>query len=284
VVRRALDRSTHGAGRRPLPAVALIASALAASVCLGGCTGGTPAVLPPTPTPTSGAGSSTTTTAPTTPTTAPRRATTTTLPATTTTTTAVPTLGPGATGPTVLALQQRLVALHYWLGTPDGVFGDSTEQAVYALQKAAGIARDGVVGPQTEAALARGVAPDPQPSQGYLVEVDLTDDLLMLVTNGALEWTFNTSTGGGYVYTGTAVAVTPAGMFSIVREVDGMVTDNLGQLWRPKFFVGGDAIHGDSYVPPYPVSHGCVRVSNEAIDWIWTHDMAPIGTRVWVYG
>jgi hypothetical protein len=183
----------------------------------------------------------------------------------------------------VLALQQRLVALHYWLGTPDGVFGDSTEQAVYALQKAAGIARDGAVGPQTEHALDDGVVPQPRPAPVYAIEVDLADDLVMFVTGSRLEWTLNTSTGGGYVYTGGAVADTPVGVFHLYREVDGMVTDNLGQLWRPKYFVTGFAIHGDAYVPPYPVSHGCVRVSNEAIDWIWSTGMAPLGTTFWVF-
>jgi peptidoglycan hydrolase-like protein with peptidoglycan-binding domain len=199
------------------------------------------------------------------------------------TTTAPPPLVPGSTGPAVLALQQRLVALHYWLGTPDGTFGDSTEQAVYALQKAAGIARDGAVGPQTESALAQGVVPVPRPVPGSAIEVDLANDLVMFVTGTTLKWTLNTSTGGGYVYTGGAVADTPVGTFSIYREVDGMVTDSLGQLWRPKYFDTGFAVHGDAYVPPYPVSHGCVRVSNEAIDWIWATNLAPIGTSVWVY-
>lgn len=175
------------------------------------------------------------------------------------------------------------MALGYWLGTPNGTFGDATEQAVYALQKAAGIRRDGLVGPQTLAALGAGVVPHPRPMPGWVIEVDLADDLLMFVTNGTLRWTLNTSTGGGYVYTGGALAITPTGVFSIVREVNGMVTDNLGQLWRPKFFDGGFAIHGDSYVPPFPVSHGCVRVSDEAIDWIWTDGLAPIGTTVWVF-
>ncbi len=217
-------------------------------------------------------------------TTAPATAPATTAPATTApATTGSAVLGPGSSGPAVQALQQRLAALGYWVGTADGSFGDSTEQAVYALQKAAGISRDGLVGPQTEAALARGVVPQPRAAAAYLIEVDLADDLLMIATGGRLEWTFNTSTGGGYVYTGGAIADTPVGMFSIFREVDGMVTDSLGQLWRPKYFYSGFAIHGDSYVPPYPVSHGCVRVSDEAIDWIWTHDVAPIGTRVWVY-
>ena len=41
-------------------------------------------------------------------------------PAPSTTSTTVAVLGPGSSGPAVLALQQRLSSLGYWLGTPDG--------------------------------------------------------------------------------------------------------------------------------------------------------------------
>jgi peptidoglycan hydrolase-like protein with peptidoglycan-binding domain len=210
----------------------------------------------------------------------------------TTTTTSPPTPAPqprlaiGDSGATVLALQQRLTALGYWLGTPDGTFGDATQQAVYALQKVAGISRDGVVGPDTWAALDRGVLPRPSSTKGDVIEVDLESQLVLFVSNGRLRTVLNTSTGGGYRYSEdgeSALALTPRGQFTIYRQVDGMVTDPLGQLWRPKFFDDGFAIHGDSFVPPYPVSHGCVRVSNEAIDWIWSQNLAPIGTAVWVY-
>ncbi len=202
------------------------------------------------------------------------------------TTAPAPILSLGDNGAAVTALQQRLASLGYWLGAPNGVFGDSTRQAVYALQKAAGITRDGTVGPQTAAALARGVVPQPRSTSGYVIEVDLETDLVMFVTNGKLDTVLNTSTGGGYPYGDqgvTAVARTPVGHFQIYRQVDGMVVDSLGQLWRPKFFDGGFAIHGDGYVPPVPVSHGCVRVSNAAIDWIWSQNLAPMGTAVWVY-
>ncbi len=196
------------------------------------------------------------------------------------------TLGPGSTGPAVLALQQRLSSLGYWLGTPDGSFGDSTEQAVYALEKAADLPRTGIVGPPAEAALADGVIPQARSTSGYVIEVDLEDDLIMFVTNGRVGYVLNTSTGGGYTYTEdgvTAVADTPVGHFQMYREVDGLVVDSLGALWRPKFFDAGFANHGDTSVPPYPVSHGCARVSNEAIDWIWANNIAPLGTAVWVY-
>ncbi len=196
------------------------------------------------------------------------------------------TLSPGDSGPAVVALQQRLTALGYWVDTTDGTFDDSTEQAVYALEKAANLPRTGTVGSATWAALAEGVLPQPRSTSGYVIEIDLQDDLLMFVTNGKLDWVLNTSTGGGYTYTSdgvTSVATTPQGQFQIYRQVNGTVTDSLGTLWRPKFFTGGYAIHGDGSVPPEPVSHGCARVSDEAINWIWANNLAPIGTSVWVY-
>jgi len=192
----------------------------------------------------------------------------------------------GDTGAAVARLQSRLSSLGYWTGTTEGQFGDSTQQAVYALQKAAGLVRDGVVGTATAAALNRGVVPTPRSTSGYVIEVDLSDDLVMFVTSGKLDYTLDTSTGGGYAYNDngvTALAETPIGHFTIYRQVDGMVVDSLGELWRPKFFDSGFAIHGDSSVPAEPVSHGCVRVSNEAIDWIWAQNLAPVGTPVWVY-
>jgi Putative peptidoglycan binding domain/L,D-transpeptidase catalytic domain len=199
---------------------------------------------------------------------------------------APPTLGPGASGAAVVALQSQLLALGYWVDTTSGTFDDSTEQAVWALQKAAGLPRDGVVGPSTWAALSSGVVPHPHSTSGYVIEIDLADDLLMVVSNGHLNYTFNTSTGGGYTYTQdgvTAVANTPTGVFQTFRAVNGMVVDSLGELWRPRFFYEGFAIHGDSSVPPYPVSHGCSRISNEAIDWVWANNIDPIGATVWVY-
>jgi peptidoglycan hydrolase-like protein with peptidoglycan-binding domain len=197
-----------------------------------------------------------------------------------------PILRLGSRGSAVLALQRRLASLGYWLGRPDGIFGDSTQQAVYALQKTARLGRDGVVGPLSAAALARGVRARPRSTSGNLVEIDLGRELLMIVRNGKLLAALNTSTGGGYTYVVngvSAVATTPIGRFHIIRQVNGLDISPLGELWRPKYFVGGFAIHGDSYVPPMPVSHGCVRVSDEAINWIWAANLMPLGTRVWVY-
>jgi peptidoglycan hydrolase-like protein with peptidoglycan-binding domain len=222
--------------------------------------------------------------------------TTTTVPVTTTTVRKVrpvikvhegPTLVAGDQGPSVLWLQRRLAVLGYWIGGASGYFGDSTQQAVFAFQKAANLPLDGVVGPATYRALAHGIQPKPRSTSGRVVEVNLRKDLLMIVDNGQVKAVLNTSTGGGYTYTSdgvTAVAITPVGHFHILRAVNGLVVDSLGALWRPRYFDDGFAIHGDSYVPQVPVSHGCVRVSNEAIDWIWATNQLPLGMSVWIYG
>ena len=202
------------------------------------------------------------------------------------TTTHAPMLSRGSHGALVVALQRRLSALGYWVGPVTGEFSDATQQAVFAMQKAAGIARDGVVGPITSAALARGVRPSARSHAGYVVEINLRTNLLQLVRGGRVLTILNVSSGGGYRYvsgTTVGVATTPTGTFHLFRQVNGLDVSPLGELWRPKYFTGGYAIHGAASVPPYPVSHGCVRVSVEAMDWLWASNRLPLGTAVWVY-
>ena len=56
----------------------------------------------------------------------------------------------------------------------------------------------------------------------------------------------------------------------------------LGELWRPRFFNRGIAVHGSQNIPPWPDSHGCARLSNAAIDMVWAADLMPVGSRVLV--
>jgi peptidoglycan hydrolase-like protein with peptidoglycan-binding domain len=74
--------------------------------------------------------------------------------ATTTTVAAHPTLQEGSTGPDVTVLQQRLNALGYNVGAPDGTFGPGTKTQVIAFQTAQKITpADGVVNAATWTAL-----------------------------------------------------------------------------------------------------------------------------------
>lgn len=186
-------------------------------------------------------------------------------------------------GARVRVLQQRLTALGYWLDKVDGVFDAGTAEAVVALQKASGLDRDGVVGPRTAAALAAGVRPRPAPGVVSGVEVDLSDQLLLVIDQGRVRWVLDASTGSGraYVVGGrTRIAVTPVGNYRVLRLVEGWDRSPLGQLWRPAYFVGGVAIHGYPVVPPYPASHGCVRVSIEAMDFLLATGLVGVGTPV----
>ncbi|RJL31871.1 L,D-transpeptidase family protein [Bailinhaonella thermotolerans] len=196
-------------------------------------------------------------------------------------------LNPGDTGEDVRDLQDRLNATGYWNGKPDGRFEERTTQAVYALQKAAGLPRDGVVGRKTWAALERGTAPRARlTSPGYHAEVDLRRQILVLVRDGRVEQVLNTSTGSGesYVSRGISkVAVTPEGDWKVYKQVDGWDSGPLGSLYRPKYFRGGIAVHGYGSVPPQPASHGCVRVSLDAMDWLWKSPWLKRGSEVHVY-
>jgi lipoprotein-anchoring transpeptidase ErfK/SrfK len=52
-------------------------------------------------------------------------------------------------------------------------------------------------------------------------------------------------------------------------------------MYRPAYFDGPYAIHGAPSVPPYPASHGCIRVTTASMDSVYSK-LAP-GTRVLVY-
>ena len=59
----------------------------------------------------------------------------------------------GSQGPQVAQVQQALIQQGFLTGPADGVFGPETLGAVIAFQKSKGLAADGLVGPQTWAAL-----------------------------------------------------------------------------------------------------------------------------------
>jgi peptidoglycan hydrolase-like protein with peptidoglycan-binding domain len=192
-----------------------------------------------------------------------------------------------SSGPAVQELQQRLSSLGFWVGELDGHYGQLTRQAVMAFQKAEGLDRDGVAGPDTRGKLPTAARPAPRTAEGDHIEVDLERQLLLVVRGGEVQWAFNTSTGNGEAYDrpsgGTGVARTPRGDFEIERQINGVREADLGVLYRPKYFHGGIAVHGSGSVPAQPASHGCVRLTNAAMDLLWASDVAPVGTEVHVY-
>lgn len=173
----------------------------------------------------------------------------------------------GSTGSSVRLLQQSLAAAGYWLGSIDGSFGHQTQQAVWALQKCNGIERVGSCGPKTWNAAMSRRRPKPR-STATGIEIDLARQTLMVVENGVMQLTLNTSTGNGqyFYFRGRRIrAVTPKGNYSVWwRYLSGWQNGALGSMYKPAYFNGDIAVHGSPSIPPYPASHGCARVSTGA--------------------
>jgi len=199
-------------------------------------------------------------------------------------------------GPSAQASQLKLLELGFWLADPNGKFDDTTAQAVMAFQKYFQLRPTGNINAATAHLLEEITNPATATTkEGTLAEVDKSRQLLFLVQDGITTYVMNTSTGDdrayeepdgntpGVMIKGTAV--TPVGSFKIDRErPEGWWIGDLGQIYRPKYFIGGVAIHGSMSVPAYPASHGCVRVTVRAMDFIWDNDILPRGTQVLVYG
>ena len=233
-------------------------------------------------------------------------ATTTTEPAPTTTTIPVNKIPVPVADPAIVGVgqsdgdetrraEERLIELGFWLDGADGDYNITTSQAVMAFQKFYGLATDGVLGDETAAALtAVTERPHGRADAGTLVEIDKGKQLLMFVIDGKTEWILNASSGSEIAYEEPdqntpgeiqkGDSVTRNGLHDVYRErAEGWWEGDLGEIYRPKYFTGGIAVHGSNHVPDYPASHGCVRVSVPAMDWIWETGIMPLETPVWVH-
>jgi peptidoglycan hydrolase-like protein with peptidoglycan-binding domain len=200
-------------------------------------------------------------------------------------------LAPGMKGADVKALQQRLASLRYYPGSIDGQFGGNTQAALWAFQEVNRVKVTGVVDAATKKAL---VHPRTYKSPAYAgkratrIEVDQALEVLVLFDNNTIKLISHVSSGGGYYYNcgsyGCSQAVTPNGTYNTTVFMPGWVTVPLGEMYNPVFFISTVfAIHGDTYVPVGPASHGCVRVPMDVAAIFHTLVRTP-GTQVHVYG
>jgi hypothetical protein len=188
----------------------------------------------------------------------------------------VPSTGAAAPAMSTRALQERLAILGYLpVRGVDGRFGPQTRNAVIAFQKWERLARDGIVGPRTRAALAVARAPTPiTRGPGTRIEVLLDRQLALVVRSGRVLRALHVSTGAkGYR--------TPTGTFEILRKSRWSWSREY-KAWLPfaAYFVRGVAFHASARVPVRPASHGCVRVP--AGDAKWLYLTVRVGDRVTV--
>jgi L,D-transpeptidase catalytic domain/Putative peptidoglycan binding domain len=187
-----------------------------------------------------------------------------------------PTVSYGYEGPFVSVLLARLRELGYVAPSSRNVFNSDAQQAVYAFQKAQRLERTGVADAAFWRRLARPADVVPRyPFPSSHIEIDKQRQILMVVRGGRAVLISPVSTAGiaGYY--------TPVGRFAIGRKVPGYDPSPLGVLYKPMYFYGGYAIHGNPSVPPYPASHGCIRVPNFVADRLYESE--PYGEAVIVY-
>ncbi len=199
----------------------------------------------------------------------------------------VPTLPtqPAQAAVSTTSLQRALADKGLYRGPIDGKYGAKTQNAVMAFRKEIGVARSYSWSDSLWDDLMIYQAPYTRFDEPDRVEINLAKQTAHLFVDGKLKATFPISSGSGEIflnYSGNPVrAVTPTGDYKVFRREYGWYTSYLGEMLNPWFFNGGIAIHGSTSVPPYPASHGCVRLTIWDSDYI-NHYMF-MGMPVHVY-
>ena len=83
----------------------------------------------------------------------------------------------------------------------------------------------------------------------------------------------------------TGVSITPNGLYHIHPRAPGGLVGGRPRRDLPAEVLRRRRRHARlTSVPNYPASHGCVRLSVLAMDYIWDDGLIPLGTTVWVHG
>jgi PKD repeat protein len=181
----------------------------------------------------------------------------------------LPSLGLGSTGASAYELDRRLRELHFALRRIDSHYGWDDFDAVIAFQKLHGLPRTGFVNAGFWHELQEAHVPTAR-YPGDHVEVSKGRQVLFLVRDGKVELIVPVSTG--------ATGNTPLGVWHVYSKVPGF---NAKEMYYSSFFVGAFAIHGYHSVPPYPASHGCVRIPLWVA--IQVYSLIDYGTPVYIY-
>jgi lipoprotein-anchoring transpeptidase ErfK/SrfK len=182
---------------------------------------------------------------------------------------------PTGSVPGLLQAQQKLVALGFLLpAAADGQNGPQTQTGVLAFQKWEGLTRDGVLGPQTLAALATAQHPVPitKGPPGKRAEVLLDRQVALAIDNNKVVRVLPVSTG-------KPSTPTPPGDFKVYAKIAKWWSTPFREwlLWAVPFNAG-IAFHEFAEVPTYPASHGCVRQLQTTAQWMY--DFSVVGMPV----
>jgi lipoprotein-anchoring transpeptidase ErfK/SrfK len=181
-----------------------------------------------------------------------------------------PSLAIGSYGRGVLALERRLHRLRYALRPANKFYGVDTYQAVLAFQKVHWMSRTGRVNDPVWSKLGRATIPKARHPSGNHIEVDKTRQVLFEVRLGHVVRVMHVSTG--------ATGNTPVGTWHVYWKQAGL---NSHGMYYSLYWFRGFAIHGYASVPPFPASHGCVRIPMWLAPGLYSR--WGLGTTVYVY-
>jgi hypothetical protein len=198
----------------------------------------------------------------------------------------------GMHGAAVRNLQKRLAALKYYPGPADGQFGLDTLEAVWAFKEIQGFPVDNANQDQVslfvERRLVHPRAPKALVPHGgsMRIEVNMSNETLILYDNNKPELISHVSTGAGCLPGQGCGWITPTGNYKTIWFYNGWIHVPLGEMYNPVFFIGSTyAIHGElnTAVPWYPDSHGCVRIPYDIATFF--HKLVKVpGTPVYIRG
>ncbi|CAB4805686.1 unannotated protein [freshwater metagenome] len=219
------------------------------------------------------------------------------------------TLGKGASGAEVEALQRRLHDLGFDPGPNDGNFGSGTQQAVWAFEglvyrtpydQQVGVVTDEMWQKMQDPLVFN---PRRQEPNNTHMEIYLPLQTAIVFTNDHAKLITHISSGSGQEWCEVieqdtddngvplektllkdvcGVSKTPGGVFLFYRRYVGKRLGPLGGMMNPVYFNYGIAVHGADSVPNLPASHGCIRIPQ----WIANYfpGLVAKNDRVYVWG
>ncbi len=183
--------------------------------------------------------------------------------------------------------RERLAALGYWLNAN----ADSFRHALIAFQKVEGLPPTGKLTWADLDVLRVAETPEPKTNkpldEGQIrVEVDLRRQVLFVIEGeNQVTKILSVSSGNSKEFKSEGFvrdAITPPGRFTVYNKIKGWRKSALGLLYYPNYFLSGLAIHGSTFVPAYPDSHGCIRIPMFAAEGFY--QMAVKGTEILIHG
>jgi hypothetical protein len=184
-----------------------------------------------------------------------------------------PNLGRGAKSSSVKLFNHLLLRQGYYT-THGKRYGSKTGFAAMAFRKVNGMKRTFNASPGIFRKLAAGKGSFHlhYPGKGKHVEVDISQQVMVLANHGKPQYTFHVSTGA-------AATPTIRGHYHFYMRQAGF---NAEGMYYSVYWHGGYAIHGYHSVPPYPASHGCVR--NPIPESKFIYNWVSLGMSIYTYG